>query len=214
MDQVNTSSAYQYGQNLYLNLTERCPTDCTFCIKNSAGRRFHGSDLSLEKDPEVDEVWADILEHTGRRLYDEFVFCGYGESTYRLGVVLEITRRLKHRYPRSYFRLNTVGLAGAIWHRDIVPELAAAGLTSVNVSLNTADPVQWLKLHRPRAELRSIGFESVLDFVRSCVLSDLLMTVTAVDLPGVDIPAVRNLASSLGASFLARPPLTAREAAA
>ena len=159
----------------------------------------------------IDEIWTDILERTARRLYGEFVFCGYGESTYRLGAVLELTRRLKRCYPRSARRLNTIGLGSAIWGRDIVPELAAGGLTNVRVSLNTADPVQWLKLHRPRAEMRATGFMSVLDFTRSCVLSDLRTTVTAVELPGVDLPAVQRMAASLGAPFLARPLLTASE---
>ena len=209
-ESVKKSATYPYGENLYLNLTSLCPTDCLFCIKNPAQRRFHGTDLSLEQEPAVDEIWADVLERMAQRLYGEFVFCGYGESTYRLDAVLELSRRLKRYYPRSTRRLNTIGLGSAIWDRDIVPELAA-GLTSVSVNLNTADPDQWLKLHRPRLEMREKGFESVLDFVRSCVLSDLRTTVTAVELPGVDLPAVRRLGASLGASFLARPMLTAQE---
>ncbi len=208
---MRKSTAYPYGENLYLNLTSLCPTDCLYCIKNPTGHRFHGSDLTLDREPMIEDIWTDVLERTARRLYGEFVFCGYGESTYRLDAVLELSRRLKRYYPRSARRLNTIGLGSAIWGRDIVPELAAH-LTSVSVSLNTADPDQWLKLHRPRPEMRSMGFESVLDFVRSCVLSDLQTTVTAVELPGVDLPAVRCLAASLGASFLARPLLTAQEA--
>lgn len=208
---MKNPAVYPHGENLYLNLTSLCPTECVFCIKHPTGRRFHGSDLSLEREPEVDEIWRDILERTARRLYGEFVFCGYGESTYRLDAVLELSLRLKRCYPRSARRLNTIGLGSAVWDRDIVPELAAGGLTSVSVSLNTADPAQWLRLHRPRPEMREKGFESVLDFVRSCVLSDLTTTVTAVELPGVDLPAVRRLAASLGASFLARPLLTARD---
>lgn len=210
---MKNPAVYPYGENLYLNLTSLCPTECVFCIKYPTGRRFHGSDLSLEREPEVDELWSGILERTARRLYGEFVFCGYGESTYRLDAVLELSFRLKRCYPRSTRRLNTIGLGSAVWDRDIVPELAAGGLTSVSVSLNTADPDQWLRLHRPRPEMREKGFESVLDFVRSCVLSDLTTTVTAVELPGVDLPAVRRLAASLGADFRARPLLTARKAA-
>lgn len=210
---VKSSAAYAYGENLYLNLTSLCPTECVFCIKNSAGRRFHGSDLTLEREHELNEIWTAVLERTASRLYGEFVFCGYGESTYRLGAVLELSRRLKRCYPRSARRLNTIGLGSAIWERDIVPELAASGLTNVSVSLNTADPRQWAMLHRPRPEMSAKGFESVLEFVRSCVLSDLRTTVTAVELPGVDLPAVRRLAESLGASYLTRPLLAAQEMA-
>jgi TatD family-associated radical SAM protein len=207
---VKKSTAYPYGENLYLNLTTLCPTDCVFCVKHASGRRFRGSDLSLDREPGIDEIWSDVLERTARRLFDEFVYCGYGESTYRLDAVLDLSVRLKRCYPRSGRRLNTIGLGSAIWGRDIVPELAVS-LTSVRVSLNTADPAQWLKLHRPRPEMREKGFESVLEFVRACVLSDIPTTVTAVEQPGVDLPAIRRLAASLGASFLGRPLLTAAE---
>lgn len=207
---MKSSVAYEHGENLYLNLTSLCPTECVFCIKHPAGRRFRGNDLALEREPEFGEIWSEVLERTARRLYDEFVFCGYGESTYRLDAMLDLSRRLRRCYPRSARRLNTIGLGSAVWERDIAPELAST-LTSVRVSLNTADPEQWIKLHRPRPELRENGFRSVLEFTRSCVLSDIPTTVTAVELPGVDLPAVRRLAESLGASFLSRPPLSAED---
>lgn len=207
---MKSSATYEHGGNLYFNLTLLCPTECVFCIKHAAGRRFKGRDLSFEREPELGEIWSQVLERTERRLYNEFVFCGYGDSTYRLDAMLELSSRLKRCYPRSARRLNTIGLGSAVWERDIAPELAAT-LTSVRISLNTADPEQWLKLHRPRLEMRENGFRSVLEFARSCVQSGLPTTVTAVELPGVDLPAVRRLAESLGASFLARPLLSAED---
>lgn len=206
------NAVYPYGENLYLNLTARCPAECVFCVKHQAVRRFRGIDLALDHEPGIDEAWGAVLERTAERLFNEFVFCGYGESTYRLGAMLELSRRLKRCYPRSVRRLNTVGLGSLIWNRDIVPELASS-LTAVSVSLNTADPVQWKKLHRPAPRLTEHGYEAVLDFIRACVLADLGVTVTAVELPGVDLPAVRRLAESLGAGFRARPALAVPEAA-
>ncbi|MBI5245671.1 MAG: radical SAM protein [Elusimicrobia bacterium] len=202
--------AYEHGNNLYVNLTSLCPTDCVFCPKRESGRRFRGHDLSLDGEPELDEIWADVLERAARRSYSEFVFCGYGESTYRLDAITQLSERMKKFFPRSGRRLNTIGLGSMIWGRDIVPELAES-LTNVSVSLNTADPRQWRRLHRPRPEMRAGGFEGALEFVRSCVLSDLRATVTAVELPGVDLPAVERLARSLGAEFAVRPRLTAAE---
>jgi TatD family-associated radical SAM protein len=206
------NSVYSEGENLYLNLTSLCPTECVFCVKEPAGRRFHGNDLTLDREPELEEVWSAVLDRTAKRPFDEFVFCGYGESTYRIDVVLELTRRLKRCYPRSKRRLNTVGLGNTIWERNIAPELAATGLTSVSVSLNTADPEQWLKLHRPRLEMREKSFESVLAFIRACLSANIETTVTAVELPGVDLGAVQRLAAALGAAYRARPMLTAEKA--
>jgi len=206
---MNTA-AYPHAENLYLNLTALCPAECVFCVKHATGRRYRGADLTLQREPGIEEAWSAVLDRTAHRQFQEFVFCGYGESTYRLDAMLELGRRLKRCYPRSARRLNTIGLGSLIWERDIVPELAAA-LTGVSVSLNTADPAQWLKLHRPRAEMRAKGFESVLEFIRSCVLADLDTTVTAIELPGVDLASARRLAQSLGAGFRARPALSALE---
>ena len=207
---MKAAPVYSYGENLYLNLTSLCPTECAFCVKGPAGGHFRGSNLALDRPPSVDKVWKSVLARAKKRRYREFVFCGYGESTYRLDAVQELGRRLKKRYPLSLRRLNTIGLGNALWGRDIVSDLAE-GIDSVRVSLNTADPAQWLKLHRPRPELRATGFKSVLGFVRSCVASGLDTTVTAVELPGVDLAAVRRLAASLGAAFLPRPRLSVEE---
>ena len=43
--------SYAVGKNLYLNLTNRCPCACTFCIR-SFGDSAYGSDpLWLEHEP-------------------------------------------------------------------------------------------------------------------------------------------------------------------
>lgn len=201
-------AVYAFGENLYLNLTMLCPTECTFCVKGPGGRNFRGVNLTLERPPEIEEIWKALLEKTALRSYEEFVFCGYGESTYRLDAMGELGRRIKRRFLRSRRRLNTVGLGSAIWGRDIVPELAKA-IDAVSVSLNTANPAQWLKLHRPKPEFRQNGFSSVIDFARRCVAAGLDTTITAVELPGVDLKAVGLLSAELGAAFRPRPILNA-----
>ncbi len=199
--------AYPFGRSLYLNLTQRCPTGCAFCFKTSSHRRFHGHDLSLDAEPTTEQAWQAVLGRPAQERYQEVVFCGYGESTYRLEAMLELGARLRLRFPASPRRLNTVGLGSVIWGRDIAPELAA-GLDLVCVSLNTADPEQWRRLHRPVAELGPAGHADVVSFIESCVRSGLRTTVTAVELPGVDLPAVRSLAARLGAAFRPRPLLS------
>lgn len=194
------NAVYTFQNAAYINLTERCPVSCVFCVKTAAGRRFHGTDLSLASEPTTDEAWAQ-LEGLER---PEYVFCGYGEPTYRLPVLLELSRRLRGLRPSARLRLNTIGLGSVIWERDIAPELAQA-LQAVSVSLNTADAAQWRRLHRPQAG----DLDAATLFVRRCVAVGLETTVTAVELPGVDLRAVESLAKSLGAGFRLRPALSA-----
>ena len=199
--------AYLYNENAYLNLTNRCPTRCRFCVKRVWDHRFRGWDLRLgRREPSVQRAWEDLVTRLAARVPREIVFCGYGEPAYRLPAVLRLARRARLVFPAVRLRLNTIGLGSLIWGRDITRGLAQR-LDAVNVSLNTADPDQWLKLHAPLPRFAQGGFRGVLEFIAGCVREGLNTTVTAVDLPGVRPGAVRALAVSLGAGFLLRPRL-------
>ena len=49
--------AYAVGKNLYLNITNRCPCACTFCIRTMC-------DGAYGSDP----LWLDHLEGLGNHL--------------------------------------------------------------------------------------------------------------------------------------------------
>jgi len=199
--------AYPFKTGIYLNVTNRCPTACRFCIKRVLKWRFERWNFRLSGgEPTVAQILAACAEVAGRRPFSEIVFCGYGESTYRLPDLPELCGALRRRYPGASLRLNTVGLGSLIWRRDITPELARL-IDEAAVSLNTADPEQWKSLLAPLKPFREKGFAAAQDFVRGCVAAGLKTTVSAVRLPGVDMPAVRRLAATLGASFRARPAL-------
>lgn len=199
---------YEHEDSLYLNITNRCPVACSFCVKSEWGYSFHGQDLKLgAQEPSA----ADLCARLDARLkdrppYREIVFCGFGEPTMRADVLNEVGRHLRRNWPDLRLRLNTVGLGNMINGRDIVPDLAV-WLDAVSISLNTADPVQWEALHRPQAAYKGRGFAAVLLFAQRCVECGIETRVTAVDQPGVDLKAVGDAARAVGAAFHARPAL-------
>lgn len=206
MTGLDGAALYDVEDRVYLNLTNRCPVSCRFCIKRAWQMQYRGKDLRLGREPEAGELLDALerrLEAGGAR---EVVFCGYGESTYRLDLVSAIGLNLRLHRRGLRVRLDTIGLGSLIWKRDISRQLALC-LDAVSVSLNTADPAQWLELHRPAPEFRERGFAAACGFVSRCVEAGLETRVTAVALPEVDLAAVRELALSLGASFAARPRL-------
>ena len=69
--------SYEVGDNLYLNLTNKCPCACTFCIRNSADGAYGSDPLWLEHEPDFDEIMSDIDKRDLSK-YKEIVFCGYG----------------------------------------------------------------------------------------------------------------------------------------
>lgn len=204
MQASGNAIAYRFNDGLYLNLTERCPTDCAFCLKKPSGRRFRGVGLGLSAEPEVETLWSEVQRSAGQ--VSELVFCGFGEPTYRMPEVFDLCGRMRRDFPSIRRRLNTIGLGSMIWGRDL-PAMLRPALDAVSVSLNTALPAQWRRMHRPNSAFEQDGFWEVLEFIRGCSKAGLETTVTAVELPGVELEAVSKLARRLGAGFRARPRL-------
>lgn len=198
--------AYRAGSSVYLNLTNRCSSACEFCIRDwSAG--VYGEDLRLHHEPDVDEVTEAIERAFMDGPADEVVFCGFGEATMRLDVVLPVVEWLRLRRIRS--RLDTNG-HGQLLNPDVdVPAaLAAAGLDAVTISVNAADPGEYDRVCRP---MFAKSHRAVLRFAEQCVAQGIETTLTAVDYPGADLPSVADLAAAIGAGFRARGYAAPRE---
>ncbi len=186
--------AYRIRRSLYLNITNSCPNACAFCAR---GRDFlvAGHELRLAREPSPEDVLAAIGPADEA---DEIVFCGYGEPTSRLDVLVSVAREAKARGLRV--RLDTNGLGSLLNGRDIVPELK--GLADVvSVSLCAADPAVYERICRPTLPG---AFDAANAFLRACAGAFDEVTVTVVDLPGVDVSAVKKLADALGCGFKLR----------
>ena len=166
---------YPYRTGLYVNLTNRCPCACEFCLRRN-GPGVNGTDsLWLEREPTVEEVFADL---DARPLGDfsELVFCGYGEPTERLDVLLAAARHAKTAKPDLKVRLNTNGLSDLI-HGESTAYRFKGLVDSVSISLNASDPDQYLKICHPKFGWRS--WQAMIDFAQSCkaYVPDVEMTI-------------------------------------
>jgi TatD family-associated radical SAM protein len=193
------SIAYRAGGSLYLNITNRCSSSCEFCIREWADG-VYGADLRLDREPDVDDVTRAIEIASMDGPAEEVVFCGFGEPTMRLDVVLAVAEWLRSRRVRS--RLDTNG-HGELLNPDVdVPAaLAAAGLDAVTISLNASTPQEYDQVCRPTF---SKAYRAVLRFAERCLAHGMETTLTAVDYPGADLPAVADIAAAMGAGFRAR----------
>ncbi len=198
--------AYRAGDSVYINLTNRCSSSCGFCLREWADG-VHGADLRLSQEPDLEEVTQAIELAFLDGPADEVVFCGFGEPTMRLDLVLAVTEWLRLRRMRS--RLDTNG-HGELLNPDLdVPAaLAAAGLDAVSVSLNAATPDEYERVCRP---VFTKSFGAVLRFAERCLEHGIETTLTAVDHPDADLPAVADIAAAMGAGFRARAHATPRE---
>jgi cyclic pyranopterin phosphate synthase len=194
--------AYALGDALYLNLTSACTLACVFCPKiRDDDWVVGGYDLRLGRAPTADEVWEQV-ESQGLAGRSEVVFTGLGEPTRRLDVLLEVTRRLV-RSGVSRVRLDTDGLANLREGRDVTPELAAAGLAALVVSLNAPDAATYLRLCPNRHG--QAAWEAVREFIRAGVRHVPEVHASFVAVPGLVMEDCRMAAEELGAGFRWRP---------
>jgi len=182
---------YPIGRSLYLNITNQCPNHCEFCIRFQ-GRELKGHRLALDHEPPLPEV-MDALRAWPLELYDEIVFCGFGEPTCRMDVLLEVAEYLQLRQQRV--RLNTNGLGNLINCCDIVPDLVGK-VDAVSVSLNTPNAEQYQKLCH--SEFGEEAWHAMTLFVQKCKAENLETRVTVLDLPEVDVEACQHLADKMG----------------
>lgn len=193
---IEQTVAYRIEDRLYLNITDRCTLSCTFCPKTLGSRQVRDYDLTLDHRPELDEVIAAIGDP---RDYTEVVFCGYGEPTLRLQLLLEVAAWIKQHGGRV--RLNTDGLASLANKRDVLPEMAGL-IDAVSVSLNAQSP----EVYNRHCEPALPGaYQAVLAFLQEAPRYIPEVTATAIDgLEGVDIDACARLARMCGARFRRR----------
>jgi len=202
IDRATPVLAYPLADALYLNVTSACTLACRFCPKiRDDDFTVGGFDLRLRRTPTADQVWSAAVR-AGLAGRSEIVFTGFGEPTRRLAAVLDLTRRLRGAGVRRV-RLDTDGLASLRERRDVAPELAAAGIGAVSVSLNAPDAATYAELCPSR--YGAAAYDAVKDFIRSAVRCIPEVSASAVALPGLSEAACRAVAESLGARFRWRP---------
>jgi len=206
MNQSNSQDGaivYRYSlspNTIYLNITNRCRNSCSFCLKNYCSG-ISGYRLWIEKEPTIKNVW-DSLNAELKDSDKEIVFCGFGEPTVRLDMVLELTRIIKEIYPYLHIRLNTDGLAQLQnVNRKVAKELKKAGMNSISISLNAENQEKYDTLCKPSL---MGAYEAVLDFTKDCkdIFSHVRLSV--VNISGIDIQKCKRIADELGCKFFIR----------
>ena len=188
--------SYTIGDNLYLNITDRCTLVCGFCPKTLGSQQVHAYDLTLSRRPELQDIIDAIGDPAS---YTEIVFCGFGEPTLRLKVLLQVARFIKQRGGRV--RLNTDGLANLVHKRNVLPEMQGL-VDAMSISMNAQNEL----LYRQHCAPQLHGaWQAMLDFMAQAPAFIPSVTATAIDgLAGVDIAACEKIASDRGVAFRAR----------
>ena len=196
------TTTYRVGDGLYVNLTNRCPCACTFCIRQN-GDGVYGSDsLWLEREPTADEVCESIEKNLGD--CRELVFCGYGEPTERLDALLEVAARFKQAHPDIPVRVNTNGLSDLIAGEPTAHRFKGL-VDTVSISLNAPTAEEYVALCRPK--FGAAAYPALLKFAEEVkgFVKDVILTVVGTEsLTSEKEAACRRVAAEHGVPLRVR----------
>lgn len=193
---------YKVHDNLYVNLTNKCPCACTFCLRQTRDKMEDSDVLWLEHEPSVDEV-KEAFSKVNLDDYKEVVFCGFGEPTERLDVLLEIADWVKKTYNKPT-RINTNGLTDLIYNKDTTP-MFAGKIDTVSISLNTPDAKKYYELTRNKFGMEA--FDKMLEFAKNVkkYVPNVAMTTVATTLTKEEEEKCKQICDSLGVTYRIRP---------
>ena len=185
----------------YFNITNKCPCSCVFCVRDKKDVVGEAKKMWHDKQPEFADVKA-AIDAFDWQDYNEAVFCGYGEPTNALDLLLEAAEYMKKTHPAVKLRLNTNGLSDLINGKPTA-QLICKNIDSVSVSLNEMTSEKYDKITRNIFPGRA--FDALLKFTGDCVKCGADVRMTVVDIISAeDIEKARKICESTGAKFRVR----------
>ena len=194
---------YDVHDGLYINLTNRCPCACTFCLRQTMDTVGESGGLWLEHEPSIEEVKR-AIDGVDLNRYAEVVFCGFGEPTERLDTLLDAAAYIKQVCPGKKIRINTNGLGDLVNGEPIASKLRGL-IDVVSVSLNTPNAQEYLKLTRSKFGEQS--FDAMLAFAKSAGEQGMEVVMTTVDttISHEEEKQCQAICDRIGARYRIRP---------
>lgn len=192
---------YTLEGGVYLNITNKCPCNCAFCIRSKGDAVGDAEKLWFDSEPTFDEIKKAIDEFDFTRV-DSAVFCGYGEPTNAYENLVKSAKYIKNINPNINLRLNTNGLSDLINGKPTAKELSGI-FDCISVSLNEPTSEKYDKITRNIYQGKA--FDAMLEFTRECVKYCKRVRMTVVDvISAEEIEQARAVCKSTGAEFVVR----------
>nr|WP_174919169.1 TIGR04100 family radical SAM protein [Peptacetobacter hominis] len=191
---------YPIGDGLYVNITNKCPCKCVFCIRDIKETVGENDNLWLDHDPSLDEI-KEELKNFDLNEYKEVVFCGFGEPMMRLETLIKTAEYIKS-IADIKTRVNTNGLGDLINNTDVADCIKDV-IDSVSVSLNAPDKDSYIRISRPSFGEKS--YDAILKFAKRCKDEGIETVFSVVDeITEEEIEKSRDVAESIGIKLRVR----------
>lgn len=193
---------YEVHKGLYVNMTNKCPCACTFCLRQTRDEMNGSGSLWLEREPSVEEVKAEFAKFDMTK-YEEVVFCGFGEPTERLDDVIEVAKFVKNTLGKKT-RINTNGLSNLIHGRNTASDFEGA-IDVVSISLNTPNRERYLELTRSKFGIES--FDAMLSFAENVkhYVGEVILSTVSTTLTEAEEKECAAICKKIGVTYRIRP---------
>ena len=188
------------SEKFYINITNKCPCSCTFCLRQTK-EMLENNSLWLKEDPTANQIIEELKKYD-LKLVPEIIFCGFGEPLENVDVVCEVARYIKDTYPNIHIRVNTNGLGNLVHSKDITPLLKGL-VDTISISLNASNAEEYLKVTRSRFGINS--FDAMLEFANLAKQNIPNVVLSVVDIIGEEeISKCQAICDDLGVKLRVR----------
>ncbi len=197
---IRMTILYIVEDKLYVNITNRCPCACIFCIRNNGDGAYGSDSLWLENEPSDEKITEEFGKYDLSK-FREIVFCGFGEPMERLDTIVNVGKYLKS-VTKTPLRINTNGLSDLINEKTTAQELEGI-IDTVSISLNAGTPEEYQRVTQPCFGIKS--FEAMLKFANDCKRFVPKVIFTVVDvISKEEIARCRELSAKMGIELRVR----------
>ena len=193
---------YELYDALYVNITNKCPCSCVFCIRDHSDVIKNSDPLWFEGDePSMEDIKKDF-ERFDIENYSEIVFCGYGEPTERMDILIETAKFLREKTNKK-IRLNTNGLSDLICKRANTAFELEGLIDTVSISLNAPTAKRFCEI--TNSVFGEKSFEALLSFAKDAKKCIDKVVFTLVDvISKEEIEECRKIADEMGIELRVR----------
>lgn len=204
---------YKRGEEeLSLNITNKCPNSCLFCIRNT-DVGWGVSNLYLDNDPSLSEIICAFDKESNRNIekrvkIKKIKICGYGEPLVRGNILLPLIKHLHKVCPSAQIQIATTGwpfFKFCSGKKSDLKKLKEAGASNIFLSLNALNKFTYEKLVRPG--INNVNHDAFDDSIRFGKLSKsvgLDVTLGFIKLGDITNAGARTFANSHDMKFKLR----------
>lgn len=184
---------------LSLNITNRCPNSCPFCIRDR-NIGWGVSNLYLNEEPELNDIINEFAYYFNS-LIKKVKICGYGEPMMRLDILPDLVKYLKS-YGVPDIQLTTTGWPMYFVDNgiELFKKSVENGINKIYLSLHGVDVKTYKKLVNPHIDA-GVAFNRTIDFLDICSKLELDITLSFIGIGKIDIDKVHEISKKYKCNY-------------